>query len=109
MKVSNLLENIPTDLPEELIEVLASSLSSNNVRIERIVSHGHTSPEGFWYDQDQDEFILLLKGKAELEFSDPDETIMLVEGDSLIIPAHQRHRVSWTKPEKETIWLVVYS
>ena len=105
MKVSNLLENIPTELPEELIEVLASS---ENVRIERIVSRGHTSPEDFWYDQDQNEFVLLLKGKAELEFSDLGKTIMLDEGDSLIIPAHQRHRVSWTKPETDTIWLVVY-
>ncbi len=105
MKVSNLLENIPTELPEELIEVLASS---ENVRIERIVSHGHTSPEDFWYVQEQDEFVLLLKGKAELEFSDPDKMIMLEEGDSLIIPAHQRHRVSWTKQETGTIWLVVY-
>ena len=105
MKVSNLLENIPAQLPEELIEVLASS---ENVRIERIISHGHTSPEDFWYDQDQNEFVLLLKGKAELEFSDLGKTIMLDEGDSLIIPAHQRHRVSWTKPETDTIWLVVY-
>ncbi len=101
----NLLENIPADLPEELIEVLASSES---VRIERIVSRGHTSPEDFWYDQDQNEFVLLLKGKAELEFSDPDKTIRLGEGDSLVIPTHQRHRVSWAKPETETIWLVVY-
>ena len=105
MKKTNLLENIPSQLPEELIEVLAST---NNVRIERIISHGHTSPEDFWYDQEQDEFILLLKGKAELEFSDPEKTIMLEEGDSLIIPAHQRHRVIWTNPETETIWLVVY-
>ncbi len=104
MKVSNLLENIPAQLPEELIEVLASS---ENVRIERIISRGHTSPKDFWYDQDQNEFVLLLKGKAELEFSDPSKTIMLDEGDLLIIPAHQRHRVSWTRPEIETIWLVV--
>ena len=91
MKKTNLLENFPSQLPKELIEVLASS---DSVRIERIVSHGHTSPEDFWYDQDQDEFVLLLKGKAELEFSDPDKMIMLDEGDSLLIPAHQRHRVS---------------
>ncbi len=105
MRVSNLLENIPAHLPEELIEVFASS---ENVRIERIVSLGHISPEDFWYDQEQNEFVLLLKGKAELEFSDPENKIMLSEGDSLVIPTHQRHRVSWTKPETETIWLVVY-
>ncbi len=106
MKITNLFEDIPADLPEELIEVIAST---KNVRIERIVSHGHTSPEDFWYDQDQNEFVLLLKGKAELEFSDPDKVIVLNEGDSLIIPAHQRHRVCWTNPEIATIWLVVYS
>ncbi len=105
MKTTNLLKNLQANLPEELTEVLATT---ENVRIERIVSYGHTSPEDFWYNQEQNEFVLLLKGKAELEFSEPDKTITLDEGDSMIIPAHQRHRVSWTKPETDTIWLLVY-
>ncbi len=105
MKVTNLFNNTPIRLPEERIDVLTKS---ENVRIERIISRGHASPEDFWYNQDQDEFVLLIKGKAELEFTDPDKIVTLNAGDSLIIPAHQQHRVRWTEPETETIWLVVF-
>jgi len=105
VKVTNLFNNTPIRLPEERIDVLTKS---ENVRIERIISRGHASPEDFWYNQDQDEFVLLIKGKAELEFTDPDKIVTLNAGDSLIIPAHQQHRVRWTEPETETIWLVVF-
>ncbi|MFK8068096.1 MAG: cupin domain-containing protein [Gammaproteobacteria bacterium] len=105
MKITNLFKKIPEDLPEELNEVLASSES---VRIERIVSYGHRSPKELYYDQDQNEFVLLLKGKAELEFSDQDKSVSLNEGDSVLIKAHQKHRVSWTDPDTETIWLAIF-
>lgn len=105
MKKINLFENIPVNLPDELIEILALS---DNVRIERIISQGHCSAEDFYYEQAQDEFVLVLKGMAELEFSDAATTITLAEGDYLIIPAYQRHRVSWTVPGKATIWLAVF-
>jgi cupin 2 domain-containing protein len=99
----NLFENIPSDLPEELVEVVAES---KNVRIERIVSDGHASPEGFWYDQDQNEWILLVSGAAVLEF---EEGVMdLTPGDHLLIPAHQRHRVTSTSQTEKTIWLAVF-
>lgn len=115
MDKTNLFENIPKELPEELIEVLAAS---ENIRIERIVSKGQCSEENFWYDQDQNEFVLVVKGKAKLEFLDPNNTdqnksnpnkkVTLQEGDSILIKAHQRHRVSWTTPDSETIWLAVF-
>jgi len=101
--MKNLFDAIPKDIPEELIETVSGN---ENVHIERIVSHGHCSEEGFWYDQESDEFILLLEGEAELEFED--DTIHLKKGDYLTIKAHQKHRVKWTTPHQSTIWLAVY-
>ena len=46
--MNNLFTNIPTDLPEELVEVLAKN---EHVHIERVIFTGHASPERFWYDQ----------------------------------------------------------
>jgi cupin 2 domain-containing protein len=100
--MKNLFDAIPSELQEELIEVIAEN---GNTRIERIISHGHCSKEGFWYDQDQDEFVLLLEGEAELEFES--KTIRLKKGDCLTIRAHQKHRVKWTTPNQSTIWLTV--
>ncbi len=76
------------------------------VRIERIVSHGHASPEGFWYDQDQDEWVVVLKGQARLRFQDGQ--IELKPGDFVNIPARKKHRVEWTTPHEPTIWLAVH-
>ena len=102
--MKNLLQNIPESLPEELFETL---VTTGTVHIERIVSRGHTSPEVGWYDQDQNEFVLLLKGAARLEFEDG-RAIGLGVGDCLAIAAHQRHRVAWTDSESETVWLAVF-
>jgi len=76
--------------------------------VERIVSHGHCSPDGFWYDQDENEWVILLKGSAGLRFEDQDSVLVLNPGDYLHINGHQRHRVEWTDPKQETIWLAVY-
>ncbi|WDQ15361.1 cupin domain-containing protein [Rhodopirellula sp. P2] len=100
----NLFENVPTHLPSELIEVLAEGES---VRIERIVSTGHSTDPGEWYDQAQDEWVVVLKGEARLRFSD-DKVICMKPGDHLLIPAHQRHRVEWTTPNEPTLWLAVF-
>lgn len=99
----NFLSDLPADLPEELIETL---LEAQGVRIERIVSLGHVSPEGFWYDQDECEWVLLLKGAARIRFEE--ETLELGPGDFVNIPAHQKHRVDWTSPDEPTIWLAVF-
>ncbi|MBN2161587.1 MAG: cupin domain-containing protein [Pontiellaceae bacterium] len=101
--MKNLFRDIPDMLPEELISVLAENES---VRIERIVSDGHASPEGFWYDQEESEWILLLSGSAVLEFEH--KKVSLSPGDYHLIPAHQRHRVESTSPTEKTIWLAVF-
>ena len=77
-------------------------------RIERIISDAHASPEGFWYDQDEDEWVLILKGSAGLRFEESEETIVLNPGDWIDIPAHVKHRVEWTEPEQKTVWLAVF-
>ncbi|MCX7388338.1 MAG: cupin domain-containing protein [Planctomycetales bacterium] len=76
-------------------------LSKPNVRIERIVSNGHSSPGGFWYNQLQHEFVVLLQGAARLRFDDGE--IKMKPGSFIDIPAHQRHRVEWSTPDEQTI------
>ena len=100
---SNIFNNIPEELKEELFEEL---ISKNNLKIERIVSYGHTTKENEWYDQDSDEWVILLQGKAIISFENEDD-VELHTGDYLNIPAHKKHRVSWTQPKQETIWLAV--
>ncbi|PSJ46910.1 cupin domain-containing protein [Zobellella taiwanensis] len=103
--MNNVFKDIPAELPEELIQVLAGGAGC---RIERILSRGHGSPEGFWYDQDEHEFVLLLSGEAELELQAPAERRRLGPGDWLTIAAHRRHRVNWTHPQRDTLWLAVF-
>ena len=100
---ANLFADLPDDLPEELTTVLQTG---EGVRIERIVSMGHRSPEGFWYDQPTGEWVLLLEGAARLEFEE--RVVEMVPGDYLDIPAHTKHRVAWTMPDEPTIWLAVH-
>jgi cupin 2 domain-containing protein len=100
---SNLFTDLPRPGPDELLTTL---LEAAHVRIDRIVSHGHASPEGFWYDQDQHEWVLVLKGAARLRFEN--RTVEMNAGDFMHIPAHQRHRVEWTTPDDLTIWLAVH-
>ena len=99
----NILADIPPGLPDEILTTL---LDSTGVCIERIVSHGHASPEGFWYDQPQHEWVVVLKGAARLRFES--KTIELKPGDFVNIPAHQKHRVEWSTPAEPTIWLAVF-
>ena len=102
---NNLFSDIPLEFKEELFEII---LRRETFRIERIVSRGHSSPEGFWYDQDFHEWVILLKGSAVLRFEDQSENITMNPGDYIHIEKHQRHRVVWTDPEQETIWLAVH-
>lgn len=86
--------NLFTDLPEELSdELLTTLLEVASARIERIVSHGHVSPEGFWYDQDEHEWVIILKGAARVRFED--RPLEMKPGDFVNIPAHKKHRVEW--------------
>lgn len=104
MTIRNIFTQIPQSLPDELTEVL---LTHDDLRIERIVSRGHTSPPGFWYEQEEHEWILLLSGAARLAY-DSGDTVALKPGDHLLIPAHCRHRVEWTQPDQDTIWLAIF-
>jgi cupin 2 domain-containing protein len=88
----------------ELVERIADGAG---VRIERIVSRGHSSPPGFWYDQREAEWVMVVAGRARLRFGDG-ATLELVAGDYTTIPAHTRHRVDWTAPDEDTIWLAVF-
>ena len=100
---TNLFVDIPSQLPKEVFTTL---ISAANVRIERIVSHGHASPEVFWYDQDEYEWVIVLKGAARLRFED--SILEMKPGDFVNIPAHKRHRVEWTTPDEPTIWLAIF-
>ena len=88
-------------------ETFEDVLRHDRVRIERIVSRGHTSPATGWYDQDQNEWVLVLEGAGTIAFEDQSEH-RLGKGDHLLIPAHTRHRVTWTDPDQPTLWLAVH-
>ncbi len=105
MKKRSLLKHLPESLPEEVIETLCAAGAT---RIERIVSQGQGSPAGFWYDQDQNEFVLVLQGRAGLTLGNQAEIVVLEPGDCLDIKAHVKHRVEWTAPDQKTVWLAVY-
>ncbi|MDZ5513426.1 cupin domain-containing protein [Vibrio fluvialis] len=100
----NLFETIPAELTNEHFTDL---LRHRHVRIERILSKGHTSPESGWYDQDEHEWVLVLQGCGTVEFDNGESTTLNV-GDYLNIPAHTRHKVSYTSPEQVTLWLAVF-
>jgi len=101
---ASLLQNIPESIPVELCQTL---YEKPNIRIERILSYGHQSPEDYWYDQEQDEWVLLLQGQAKLAFAD-NSTLELQAGSYVLIPAHCKHRVEWTPPNITTIWLAIH-
>lgn len=96
-------DNITSDVNyEKFFEIFKNDV----IKIEKIVSNGQSSPEDFWYEQEENEFVLLLKGNAILEFED--QTMILNEGDAVNIPALKKHRVKQTSLEEPTIWLAVF-
>jgi cupin 2 domain-containing protein len=105
MRIGNIFSRVPDDLPDELFEDM---VVTGDVKIERIISEAHSSPPGFWYDQEKNEWVMLLRGSAGILFEGSDETTVLKPGDWINIPAHHKHRVEWTDPKEKTIWLVVH-
>lgn len=104
----NIYSGLPaTAQAQELSDMLAGTPGSGT-RIERIVSRGHATPDNEWYDQDQHEWVLLLQGEAILAFDNERDDIRLQAGDYVTIPAHCRHRVAWTTPDTDTVWLAVF-
>ncbi len=102
---ANIFADIPEQLTDELFECI---IKKNNIIVERIVSNGHVTPAGQWYDQKSDEWVILLQGQATLLFEKNQQLINLIPGDYLLIPAHTRHRVEWTLPDFNTLWLAVH-
>ncbi|MDX1757077.1 MAG: cupin domain-containing protein [Marinobacter sp.] len=104
MNCKNLHDFLPHDLKTERFDEI---LHTSTVRIERIVSKGHRSPETGWYDQDENEWVLVLQGSGVLTFDDG-SSCRLSAGDYINIPAHRKHKVSWTDPAELTFWLAVF-
>ncbi len=100
----SLLANLPADFSQEFFKEI---INTGHIRIEQIVSKGHTSPEQGWYDQDENEWVVVIKVAIELTF-ESGEIIKMMTGDYINIEAHNKHRVTWTDPDEETIWLAVF-
>lgn len=101
---ANLFSSLPDCLDGEVFQEL---ITQPHVRIERIVSRGHSSPASGWYDQSDHEWVIVLQGAGSIRFEDGSE-IRLEAGDYLTIPAHTKHQVCWTDPERHTVWLAVF-
>ncbi len=104
MKKTNIFALVPENFERELTDLL---VNNDRVQIERIISKGHTSPASGWCDQEKDEWVMVLKGSAIIVFENGSD-VKLGAGDYLNIPAHTRHKVSWTDPESETVWLAIH-
>lgn len=104
-EVVNLLEALPDATAAEAVDIL---LSAKGVRLERIVSMGQVSPEGFWYDQAEAEWVMVARGRARLRIEGEAEDRALGPGDAVYLPAHCRHRVTWTDPDQATIWIALF-
>jgi len=105
MKKDNIFLRVPAVIPDELFETI---VQNENVKIERIISDGHVTPEDSWYDQDHDEWVILLRGIAEMLFENEGQPVTLKPGDHVFIPAFSRHRVTRTDANQPTIWLAVH-
>jgi cupin 2 domain-containing protein len=101
--ISNIFDDLPLNLPQELVQILVAAA---DMCIERIISHGHASHADFWYDQAGQEWVIVLKGAARLQFEDG--MVELKPGDYINIPAHKKHRIDWTTPDEPTVWLAVH-
>lgn len=89
---------------EELVEPL---IPDRGIAIERIVSTGQRSPDGFWYEQERDEWLALLQRRAKLTWKSG-KSLQMEQGDWILIPAEEQHRVEWTSQDPPCIWLAVY-
>jgi cupin 2 domain-containing protein len=105
MQTGNLFGFAPEHGNEERIDLL---ITEQRLNVERIVSMGHASPEGFWYDDPRAEWVVLLSGAAALEFEEDATLHPMRPGDYVLIEPHCRHRVAWTHAKEPTVWLAIY-
>ncbi len=105
VKIGNLFDQLPPEASGEVFDIL---IKSNGIRLERIVSPRQPLTSAQWYDQDWHEWVILLQGSAGLIFAGNPEEVVLLPGDYVFIPAHRRHRVAWTDPDQQTVWLALH-
>lgn len=105
MMPDNLFSNISDSITEEIFETL---VRADHFKLERIISSGQATPPGEWYDQDDNEWVILFSGSAGLLFEGDKEICVMNPGDYVHIPAHRRHRVEWTDANQKTVWLALH-
>jgi cupin 2 domain-containing protein len=105
VQLNHIFSGIPELMEDEIFENL---LKTDHFRLERIVSSGQSTPSGEWYDQDANEWVILLSGSASLLFEGQTEELIMYPGDYVHIPAHRRHRVKWTDKNEKTVWLALH-
>jgi len=105
MEMGNIFSPLTTSAQEEVFEKL---LITPHFTLEKILSTGQATPPGQWYDQQQDEWVILLSGSAGLLFAGETQVQQLRPGDYMFIPAHERHRVEWTDSSQPTVWLALH-
>ncbi|HRQ30414.1 MAG TPA: cupin domain-containing protein [Saprospiraceae bacterium] len=105
IQIKNFFKELPLNRDCEFFEDI---LQQKGFKLERIISFGQNTPENEWYDQEQEEWVILLKGSATLVFEDKPGEIELNPGDHLLIKAHQKHRVSRTDPDQPSFWLAIH-
>lgn len=102
--MANIFSNIPTEIPNE---IFTNIINTEKLKVERIVSKGQTSPDTGWYDQTENEWVIVLSGYGVIEYLNGD-TVMLKQGDYLHIKAHEKHRVIATSTDEVTVWLAIF-
>ncbi|MER3447746.1 MAG: hypothetical protein C4291_13335 [Candidatus Dadabacteria bacterium] len=105
MMPNSIFSNIPNSVPDEIFETL---LEADSFNLKRIISTGQATPRGKWYDQDDNEWVIMLSGSAGLLFEGDGEVCMMKPGDYVHIPAHRRHRIEWTDANQKTVWLALH-
>lgn len=105
MEIGNIFSNLPRHILDEIFEEI---INTKACKVERIISKGQASPAGFWYDQELNEWVVVLKGRAVLKFQDNQEVMEMGPGDYVNIPAHCKHREEWTDSHTVTIWLAIH-
>jgi cupin 2 domain-containing protein len=105
MNANNIFNDIPSQLAEELFTTIHTA---KNFRVERIVSQGQCSPHGFWYDQNENEWLIVLEGNASILFDGNPAPVELGPGSYLHIPAHAKHRLQRTSQTRQTVWLAIH-
>ncbi len=105
LATGNLFRPTPGTAAGEVFETL---LVSPGFQLERIVSTGQATPAGEWLRQDRAEWVVLVAGRATLQFEDEAAPRLLAPGDHVLIPPGRRHRVAWTDPTEPTVWLALH-